>query len=277
MGDSARPRLEEVQRALRVVGECRDLGYDPGEWRRHACRGISELLGVRIVTGMECRWRRPAGSIAPVAFTQVGLSRDEHDRYLVPFLRQTTPDDEILFAALKAAGPDPHLIRTRRQDVADDAWYRCRMYVEYHEPVGVDDCAVSVWDLPGGRVDLIGLHRDVGDRGFSARELALLRLFHAELGRLIGPTLTSPDDPLSPTRLPPRVRQTLACLLEGDSEKQVSARLGLSGPTVHQYVMALYRRYGVESRAELLARFIRRPPPPGPGPGGERPPGASGK
>ncbi|MDG3008083.1 helix-turn-helix transcriptional regulator [Paludisphaera mucosa] len=263
MGESALPRLGEVRRALRVVGECRDLGHDPGEWRRHACLGISRLLGARIVSGMECRWRRPAGPIVPVDFIQVGMTRDEHDRYFDPFCRQAAPDDDVLFAALKAADPEPHLVRTRRQDVADDAWYRCRMYVEYHEPVGIDDCAVSVWELPGGRVDLVGLHRDAGDRDFSGRQMALLRLFHAELGRLIGPTLTSPDDPLSPTRLPPRLRQTLSCLLEGDGERQVAARLGLSRPTVHQYVTALYRRYGVESRAELLARFIRRPPLPG--------------
>jgi DNA-binding CsgD family transcriptional regulator len=53
------------------------------------------------------------------------------------------------------------------------------------------------------------------------------------------------------------LRQTLDCLLEGDSEKQVAVRLGLSRLTVHQYVTSLYRHFGVSSRAELLARFIR--------------------
>jgi DNA-binding NarL/FixJ family response regulator len=70
--------------------------------------------------------------------------------------------------------------------------------------------------------------------------------------------LVSAGDPFSPTRLPPRVRQTLQCLLDGDSEKQAAARMGLSGTTVHQYVKALYRHYQVESRAELLARVLRR-------------------
>jgi hypothetical protein len=32
----------------------------------------------------------------------------------------------------------------------------------------------------------------------------------------------------SPDKLSPRLRQTLACLLEGDSEKQVAARLALA-------------------------------------------------
>ena len=62
--------------------------------------------------------------------------------------------------------------------------------------------------------------------------------------------------------LAPRLRQTLDCLLDGDGEKQVAARLALSLPTVHQYVTALYRHFGVSSRAELLAHFIRRLPRP---------------
>jgi len=46
--------------------------------------------------------------------------------------------------------------------------------------------------------------------------------------------------------------------LEGDSEKQVAARLGLSRQTVHQYVTMLYRHFGVFSRAQLLAHILRR-------------------
>ena len=49
---------------------------------------------------------------------------------------------------------------------------------------------------------------------------------HAELGRLIGHALVSATEP-SRAKLSPRLRQTLACLLEGDSEKQVAPRLSL--------------------------------------------------
>jgi DNA-binding CsgD family transcriptional regulator len=56
------------------------------------------------------------------------------------------------------------------------------------------------------------------------------------------------------------LRQTLACLAEGDSEKQIAGRLGLSPATVHQYVTMLYRRFQVRSRAQLLAHVMRRLP-----------------
>ena len=62
----------------------------------------------------------------------------------------------------------------------------------------------------------------------------------------------------SPDRLSPRLRQTLACLVEGNSEKQVAAQLGVSPTTVHQYVTALYRHFGVRSRGELLAHVLKR-------------------
>ena len=52
----------------------------------------------------------------------------------------------------------------------------------------------------------------------------------------------------------------LNSLLEGDSEKQVAARLQLSAATVHEYVSALYRRFAVHSRGELMAHFLRRTP-----------------
>ena len=84
-----------------------------------------------------------------------------------------------------------------------------------------------------------------------------MTFFHEELGRLIGHALVSATEPSS-ERLSPRLRQTLACLLEGDSEKQVAARLGLSHATTHQYVTALYRHFGVTSRGQLLAHMLKR-------------------
>ena len=57
--------------------------------------------------------------------------------------------------------------------------------------------------------------------------------------------------------LPRRHLQTLQRLLEGDSEKEIAARLQVSPHTVHVYVKALYKRFQVSSRGELLARFVR--------------------
>jgi DNA-binding NarL/FixJ family response regulator len=57
--------------------------------------------------------------------------------------------------------------------------------------------------------------------------------------------------------LPTRHQQTLEGLLAGDSEKQIAQKLGVSRNTVHVYVTALYRKFNVNSRGELLARFVK--------------------
>jgi DNA-binding CsgD family transcriptional regulator len=74
------------------------------------------------------------------------------------------------------------------------------------------------------------------------------------------PTVPEVDAPHAPqvAGLPPRLAQTLGLLLNGDSEKQVAHRLDLSPHTVHVYVKKLYKRFGVSSRAELLAQRLRR-------------------
>jgi DNA-binding CsgD family transcriptional regulator len=54
--------------------------------------------------------------------------------------------------------------------------------------------------------------------------------------------------------------QTLERLLAGDSEKQIARHLAVSPHTVHVYVKALYKRFGVCSRGELFARFVARGP-----------------
>ena len=58
--------------------------------------------------------------------------------------------------------------------------------------------------------------------------------------------------------LPQRLRQTLVCLLDGDTEKRAARRLGISRSTLHQYVTMLYRHFGVTSRSELLIYCLPR-------------------
>ncbi len=65
------------------------------------------------------------------------------------------------------------------------------------------------------------------------------------------------QDPVT-VELSPRLSQTLALLLQGDSEKQVAIKLKLKRNTVHSYVKVIYRRYEVQTRAELLARHFKR-------------------
>ena len=115
----------------------------------------------------------------------------------------------------------------------------------------------SVLDVRGMKVRacLALLRRHAGARPFAERDRAALDLLHSELAWVYGPELP----PLSPAGVPlsPRQRQTLQLLLAGNSEKQIGRELGLSTNTVHHHVKAIHRHFGVSSRSELLARWVR--------------------
>ncbi|MFI4898527.1 MAG: helix-turn-helix transcriptional regulator, partial [Phycisphaerales bacterium JB059] len=92
-------------------------------------------------------------------------------------------------------------------------------------------------------------------------DVALVNLLHKEVGDMIGAELAAAGEP-GLLRLTPRQREVLDLLLDGDAEKQIAKTLGISRPTVHEHVTALYRHFEVSSRAELIALFIGSARPP---------------
>lgn len=87
--------------------------------------------------------------------------------------------------------------------------------------------------------------------------LASRRLLLADFCRYIGRQVMGLNR-LGDDSLAPRLRQTLSMLLEGDAEKQIARKLGISRHTVHVYIKRLYTHFEVSSRSELLAIFIRK-------------------
>jgi DNA-binding CsgD family transcriptional regulator len=186
----------------------------------------------------------------------VGFEETAQEPYFAYMREQGVLGDPILQRIQHLSGRI--VTRTRRELVPDRQWYRSTSFNEYRKLAGCDHQLTSVYQVsPQGAMSSVFIYRAVGDRDFSARERCLASFFHVELGRLIRGALVSGIEGGLHT-LSPRLRQTLACLLEGDSEKQVAARLGLSHSTVHQYVTMLYRRFGVQSRAELMSHVFKR-------------------
>jgi DNA-binding NarL/FixJ family response regulator len=75
--------------------------------------------------------------------------------------------------------------------------------------------------------------------------------------RAAGPDAPAPPNHDDAILLPPRLRHTLSALLQGGSEKEIAATLGISRHTVHEYVQEIYRRMNVRSRPELMAAVLR--------------------
>jgi len=246
-------RVQDVRDAYRLIGECRDLGRDPALWQSRMLEGLCSLIGVPVAVGGEGRWNPPLDVIS--AF-DVGLDARGHDLYMA-YHRELGPGGDPIFRALRNLR-GRHLVCTRRDVVADAAWYGSAAWNDYRRPVYIDDQLTSVYQVSErGAVSVIALIRARNERPFSPRQQRVLTFFHTELGPLIGKSLVSDAEPRADT-LSPRLRQTLACLLDGDSEKQIASRLRLSQATTHEYVTALYRHFGVRSRAQLMAHAIKR-------------------
>ncbi|HVO23453.1 MAG TPA: LuxR C-terminal-related transcriptional regulator [Candidatus Margulisiibacteriota bacterium] len=251
-------RVQDVRDAYRVIGECRDLGSQPGLWYRRLLEALSQLFGVVQAAGGEAWWQKTGDGIKPISVYSAS-AEPAADEALHAYHQARGMGDDPVFQAVQQQ-PGNLVTRTRRQVVSDANWYRSEAFNRYYRQGGLDHHMVSVVRFRhDGATSGIALNRGIGERDFSPRERRLLHFFHAELGRLIGGPLVSATEP-GVERLSPRLRETLACLLEGDSEKQAAARLRLSPMTVHQYVTALYRHFGVGSRAQLLAHVMRRIP-----------------
>ena len=259
MPDSAALRVQDVRAAFRLLGDCRDAGNTPARWQSVAMSGLCRLVGAVAATGGEGWWRRRRGLVEPVTCQSHGLTAKD-DRRLHVYMREFGVNADPIYQRLHGAS-GRLVTRRRRQLVSDRDWYQSTAFNEYRRLCNVDHQLTSMFQVASnGATSCVAVHREIRDRDFSDRECALVSFFHAELGRLLGRSLSSALHDESKV-LSPRLQQTLAYLMEGDSEKQVAWRMGLSRATVHQYVTMLYRRYGVQSRAELLVRVLNTPKP----------------
>jgi DNA-binding CsgD family transcriptional regulator len=256
MGKSDLLRVQDARDAYRLIGECRDLGSDPALWHSRMLEGVCQLIGAPSATGGEGRWVRPVFHLDQISVFDAGLDARTRELYIA-YRRELGPAGNPIWTALQnVAGR--LVTRSRRQLVSDTDWYCSVVFNEYRRPGKIDHQLTSVYQtFDDSAHSAITVVRALGERDFSPRERLLLNFFHAELGPLIGRALVSATEP-SPVKLSPRLRQTLACLLDGDSEKQVADRLGLSHDTTHQYVKELYRQFGVGSRAQLMAYVLKR-------------------
>jgi len=239
----------------KLLGECTELGDDPDAWQDHLATGIERLIGgystLKIL-------HLEAGE--PI-FDVARLSQQSDDRMREQFAQCLADGGHREMPALSTLMPFAYRtgeVSFRYSDLRGGlrAFHNSEFYDRYLRCLQVGDAVAANNVQATGHLISVWLMRARGERSFSGREQGTLAFLNALLTRTVGARL-SMRAPLSP-RLGPRVRETLEALLQGDSEKQIAARFGLQRSTVHGYVRELYRRYGVRSRGELMARFVRR-------------------
>ena len=258
---SARPRSTDLRALFHLVGECRDLGDDGAGWWGHYVRRLAALAGADVVHGEEAFGTltdyRNLGGVAGwgwdggfdrTYWLQTAAEIARHGPAFIPTYRP--------YIALRARDDGACV---GGAEVISERDYQRSAFYPLQRGAGLGQILYCVRGLPGrpGETCTLTMCRAVGATDFSARTKAVVREAQAAVAPLIGGPLARFIEP-SPAALPPRVRQVLRCFLEGDSDKQVMARLGLTRHTVNGYAKLIHRHFGVASRGELLARWVRR-------------------
>lgn len=262
--------LDEVSGVIRLVREVCDRWDDPAAWREHLLRGACQLLDAH-VGFMLADYAHERGWFGNLGVTSVvGLPApmcelvqpavsQMNQRQIGDVSENILPGTLHMYEDMERQG----WVTVAGSTIVDEASYHASTWYEnFARHIDCDDYVISirVVDVPH-RPEGISIDRPHGAPPFGAREVALLKLLHDEIAPLVGLRLTT-EEHFSRDGLSKRLRETLALLLEGRSEKQVATALNLGPRTVHDYVTRLYQHFCVSSRAELLAYFVRRTPVP---------------
>jgi DNA-binding CsgD family transcriptional regulator len=259
MSRSSVLNAEDIRALHHLIGECRELGDDPVRWRRHVLVGLARLTGGGFcVLGeigdgkLPSRYDLGAADLG----TDNGFDRAGWLRCLKEFGADPFVNPHMNATFDRAP---PGAVLPRADLVPDRDWYRSFTFQTCLRTLGVDAGIICMRPIPGAPDDynVLWLQRPIGERDFTGRQRAITAEVMAMVAPLLGGPLARFSEP-SPAALPHRVRQVLKCLLEGEGDKQAAVRLKLSRYTVNEYTKQIYRHFGVQGRAELLARWVKR-------------------
>jgi DNA-binding CsgD family transcriptional regulator len=261
---SERVTAEHERAIARLVGECHDLGDDSIAWQHHLIAGLRHLTGagLGIISSLPT-YRIPLALAATTEVEGYWASDRVRDKWM-RWLRNTQPGDAFRgnpvlrrFFAL----PGTALTRVRQEYIPDREWGRWTFVNETLRPDEMVEGLISRTPTAvAGQLILIALTHTHGERPFPRVAGRVVHRVQEELAAHYGRALWFSTQP-NVAGLSGRLREVLDCLLDGDGEKQVALRLGIHPTTVHDHVKRLYYHFGVSSRAELMAYFLRRSQP----------------
>jgi len=246
-------RVDDLRRLLRLVGECREMLATGEGALGHLLEGLAQITRSQIAIYISASGVRAGASPSFLEVADVGWATDS-DRHRVYEYVKATPleSDPILTPIMSSTAK---LVTVARPDaISTREWASSEVRNDVHRPSGIDESLVSVHrEERPGHARVIVLKRAWGEPPFSAEERELVDIVQLEWSWLFAPPASRDDLGAEWSR---REQETLDLLLTGASEKVIAAKLGLSPHTVHDYVKVIYRKAGVASRAELMARAL---------------------
>ncbi|TAN47455.1 MAG: LuxR family transcriptional regulator [Methylococcaceae bacterium] len=161
--------------------------------------------------------------------------------------------DETIIRNLACAGT---FRANRLRDLVGPEWFATPYYRIYYQGVGREDAVWVAFPVNQDAESWFGVFRGPDQPPFSAAErdelayvLRGLKWFHRQA--MLSHGLLVANGPLTPAE-----RRVLRLLLTGLTEKEIADQLGRSHHTIHQWVTSIYRKFGVNNRAALMALWL---------------------
>ena len=257
MSRSARPTLDQIRDLYRLIGDVRSIANDPVVQRQTLIEGVCRLLDADQGFISEFDDFAP-GRVPREISTTPGTRLDARcAAFIRDFYATQAVEHDAMGAALyeAAALPGTSAITWRQAKKHKPA----SRYASFHDlvrTVRLADILDPMSRHPSGHMVALSLHRLGGAaRAFDAREQALARMLADELSWLHRTRRLDVRD-LAGRTLSPRLRELLGHLLTDRGVKQIAAAMGLTVNTARQYCDQLYKRLGVDSREQLMIRFL---------------------
>jgi len=139
-----------------------------------------------------------------------------------------------------------------RRDLPAD-WFDTPFYRKHYGFCDIHDVAFVAFPLNEDCESHFAFysHHPIADETFALLTYALrgIKWFHRHM--MLSHGLLVAKAPLTGTE-----QKVLQGLLTGATEKSIARRIGLADSTTHQHVVAIFRKYGVKSRAALMSLWL---------------------
>lgn len=230
---------------------------------KHLLRELCALVNAQNASWV-CAVRMPQmGPQDPVSGWRPRLSEHLH-----PFARlragareqtRMLEEGEIDLTTVRNVALAGRFRANRLIDLVPEEWFESGYYRNFYEGLGHTDAIWAGCPVNADAEVYFGLYRGEGNPRFTEAErdtaaaaLRGLKWFHRN--QLLGHGLLVAATPLTAAE-----RGVLQGLLGGEPEKQIASSLGQSYHTTHEHVMAIYRKFGVNNRAALMALWLGKP------------------
>ena len=147
----------------------------------------------------------------------------------------------------------------RLRDWVGPEWFDSSYYQTYYRGLGKADAIWVSFPVNEDAESLFGIYGapdrppfTEAERDAVAYALRGIKWFHRQL--MLSHGLLAAATPLTPAE-----RRVLHLLLTGRTEKQIAAEIGRSYHTVHECVTTIFRKFGVNNRAALMALWLGKP------------------